>query len=483
MRAFVASPTPVSLSRLSILSRRVAGAANAMAALTRGGLLTLVGHVASLARPIGIAWFSHAYGARTLGAFLLLWTSIELGSRVATLGLDRGVQRWADARRVDAAVAGMVLAAIAGIAIAVGLAHLLPLFGVIDPETLEAARPVLLVGLPLTAVGNVALRAPRGPAQIATFVVARGVTEPLLLLLSGLVLSSRCDGSVALPAALLISIVGGVVVAAVSLVRTFGTRALFVTPRAWPIKKLVRSSIPLGVADALQTLQAKLDLIAVAIVTFSAHAITAYAVAAEVAAVFTVIRTGFDQVVVPIAVDARADRGQLARVLATATRWSLFLAAPIAFAILVAPDAWLEWFGGSSEATVVLLVLALGRAIELALGPASSMLAAVADPRLPLVDALAGVLVAIVGQVTLGLLGFGPNAIALASAAGTIVSSALAAYWLVSLAGPAGFPAALLWRRQPKWAKSPNSLGVAPARELLNDSFMRPSVLSSTGTR
>ena len=46
-----------------------------------------------------IAWFARSYGEAALGTFLLLWTCIELGARLSTLGLDRGLQRWADARR------------------------------------------------------------------------------------------------------------------------------------------------------------------------------------------------------------------------------------------------------------------------------------------------------------------------------------------------------------------------------------------------
>ena len=66
---------------------------------------------------------------------------------------------------------------------------------------------------------NVALRPPRvAETQIAVYVLARGVTEPLLLLVTGLVLSSWYDGSVALPATLIVSVAGGGAIAAAALV-------------------------------------------------------------------------------------------------------------------------------------------------------------------------------------------------------------------------------------------------------------------------
>src|SRR5258705_6371051 len=87
-----------------------------MSVMKRAAVFTLGGHVTSLARPIAIAWFAQIYGAASLGGFLLIWTSSELGARFATMGLDRGVQRWADDRRAVATVAAMAMAGITALA-------------------------------------------------------------------------------------------------------------------------------------------------------------------------------------------------------------------------------------------------------------------------------------------------------------------------------------------------------------------------------
>src|SRR3954466_3498986 len=106
-----ASPTPLPLSQPRNDTR-------AMSPVTRGALFTLGGHLTSLARPIAIAWFARLYGASTLGAFVLIATLIELGARLATMGIDRGLQRWSDERRVAATVAGIAIVGITALAIA-----------------------------------------------------------------------------------------------------------------------------------------------------------------------------------------------------------------------------------------------------------------------------------------------------------------------------------------------------------------------------
>jgi O-antigen/teichoic acid export membrane protein len=425
--AVVSFPLSQPLSRMPRLS-----------VMSRGALLTLGGHVTSLARPIAVAWFARMHGAASLGGFLLIWALVELGARLATMGLDRGLQRWADDRRAAATVAGMVMAGITGLAMAAVLVIAVPRFGALDRDGVVPAQLLLLVALPLTAIGNVALRASRGGTQITTYVLARSVTEPVLLLIAGLVSSPYSTGSVALPASLMISVVGGAAVAAIGLVRAFGVRKLAVAAvhvRAWPVRELVRTSLPLGFADLLQSAQSKLDLLAVALLTLSARAIASYAIAAEVAGVYVAIRGGFDQVVAPLAVEARRNRSELRRILTTATRWSWMIAVPVGFVILASPEGLLRWFGGSDGAVAVLVALSVGRAVEMILAPSASMLAMIGDPRLSLLDAGAGVAVATLGSIAAGFLGLGPSAIAVASAAGVVVSSVLARHWMTRLPG------------------------------------------------
>lgn len=402
--------------------------------MARGTAVTFGGHLASLARPVAIACFARTAGADALGVFVILWTMVEIGARVATLGVDRGMQRWTSDNRARAAVAGLVITGAASLAIAAVLIAILPSIGALDATALFPARVTVGVTLPLIAMGNVALRSARGQAQIATYVLARNVAEPLLLLVAGLVSSSVGNGSVPLLAAYVISIAGGAAIAGRTLVRTFGLDALRLaarTPAAWPMRSLVGSSIPLGVADLLGNAQAKLDVVAVSIITMSATQVTAYAIAAELAAVFSSIRQGFDQVIAPVAAEHRDDHRKLAEILSLGVRWSTFVAVPIAILMLVFPRTLLAVFGGSSSAVPVLVVLVLGRVVDTVLGPAASILAMIGRPRLALLDAAAGMSIAILGQVAFGA--SGPVWIAVASSLGVVVASVLPVFWLGTL--------------------------------------------------
>lgn len=163
---------------------------------------------------------------------------------------------------------------------------------------------------------------------------------------------------------------------------------------------------------------------------------------------------GLDQVVAPVAADAHGDRRQLAQILTTAIRWAAVVAAVVALAILAIPDVLLRWFGGSESAVRVLLVLVAGRAVELILAPAASILAVIGDPKLSLFDAAAGIALSILGLLAAAVFRLGPVGIAAASSAGVMLSSLVAVVWLVRIEGitpswlsgvrirhPAGFPA------------------------------------------
>jgi len=396
-------------------------------AMARGATMVVLGQLASLARPIAVAWFARRYGDPSLGGFAMLWACLEIGARFATLGLDRALQRWMGRGRAEAALTGIVIAGLVAVGLAAVLVHVIPRLRLLDVAMSPMYRLMLLVGVPLIAMTNVALRAARGEAQIAFHVLARSVAEPLLLLAAG--------GVVAPPAALLISLAGGATIGALAFIRTFSVRVLAAAalrPRAWPVRELLGTAIPLGLADALQTMRTRLDLVFVAIVTLSPSEIAMYAVAAEVASMFVRTRQAVDLVVAPIAAHARCDRWRIVRILTTATRWSAIVGVPLVLAILIAPHTLLERFGGADGSTVVLCALAAGRAIELMLAPASSILAVIGEPSLLLLSAGVGMALALAGQMVVAIAGLGPWAVAFASAIGMLMSSLLAGYWLAA---------------------------------------------------
>jgi O-antigen/teichoic acid export membrane protein len=361
----------------------------------------------------------------------VIWTSVELGARLATLGLDRGLRRWSGDDRAAATAGALVIAAVTGLAVAALLIAALPHLVPLDAGAVGPARLVIGVALPVVAASSVALRAARGETQIAMYVLARGVAEPMLLLVAGLALSWFLHGATALIAAFLISIVGGAVIAAATAVRAIGLAALagaLVRPRRWPLARLVPTSIPLGLADLLQSAQGKLDLLAVALVTYSGPQIAGYAIATELVSGFTQVRQGYDQVIAPIAAELRGRPGDLRHVLTEGIRWNAVIALPMALALVVFPAPLLELFGGSGDAAPLLVVLVIGRTVETVLGPATSVISVVGPPRLALWAAAIGVAITLGGQLAFASLG--PAGIAAASSLGAIATAVLAVRWL-----------------------------------------------------
>jgi O-antigen/teichoic acid export membrane protein len=404
-------------------------------AVARGSLITFAGYAASLARPVAFAIFARVHGAAALGVLFVLWTGVELGARLAGLGLDRGLRRWTGDRA--AATAGaIVVASLAGVIVAGFVIGLLPYLVPLAADAVWPARLVIAVSLPLLAASNVALRAARGEAQIAMFVLTRSVVEPVLLLGSGLVLGAFAHGTLPLLAAFAISIVGSSIVAAVTAVRAIGFTALalaLVQPRRWPLHQLVPTSIPLGIADLLQSVQGKLDLVMVALVTYSSEQIAGYAIASELVSGFTQVRQGYDQVVAPIAAELRGRRTDLITLLTNGMRWNAVIAVPMAAALVVFPISLLHLFGGSADAVPVLVLLVVGRAIETMLGPATAILSVISHPRLALSSTAIGVAVSVAAQLALAM--FGAPGIAAASSIGAITAAVLAAHWLARSEG------------------------------------------------
>ncbi|HET9623818.1 MAG TPA: polysaccharide biosynthesis C-terminal domain-containing protein [Kofleriaceae bacterium] len=399
-------------------------------AVARGSILTFAGYAASLARPVAFAIFARVHGAAALAGLFVLWTAVELGARLASLGLDRGLRRWAGDRA--AATAGaLVVATLAGAVVAGVVIAMLPRLVPLDADALALGRAVVAITLPTYAAASVALRAARGEAQIAMFVLTRSVVEPVLLLVAGLALGAAGHGARPLFLAFLISIAGSSVVAAITAVRAIGGAALaraLVQPRRWPLHALVPTSIPLGIADLLQSVQGKLDLVMVGLVTYSGEAIAGYAIASELVSGFTQVRQGYDQVVAPIAAELRGRRGDLISLLTDGMRWNAAIALAMAGALIAFPATFLDLLGGSAAAVPVLLLLVVGRAIETMLGPATSILSVVGHPRFALAATAIGVAVSVVAQLVLAV--FGAAGIAAASSLGAITAALLAAGWL-----------------------------------------------------
>lgn len=410
--------------------------------VARGAAATFVAYLGKVARPVAIAVFARLYGLAPVGVALAAWAYVELVARVAGLGLDRGLQRWIPATpEADRpAVVGVALAltGLATVPAALGLAVVLPAALDLDGAAALATRLVALAVVPATALSTIALHAVRGTRRIGPLVIARNVVEPVGFLVAGLAAAPFLDGVVALLVAYAASVLAVAIVAAAALRGAFGAGAFAGAARVRAAAPtLLRFSIPLGLADAVNLALQRGDVIAVGVVTGSATITGAYGVAREIVASLSKIRQGFDQVLAPVAAELHvAGRpGELGAIAAAAARWGLVLAAPIAAVLIVFPEGVLAVFGVRAPvAATSLAILAIGRTVDTATGPTAVLLGMVGRPRLVLLDGVVGLAIAVGGAALLGP-ALGAPGVALATGAGLVASNLLALLWLARLDG------------------------------------------------
>lgn len=413
-------------------------------AIARGAAATFLGHAGKISRPVALALFTRIYGLEALGTALLVWAYIEIISRIAGLGLDRGLQRWVPAAAPDerprVVAAALVAALGASLPIGVMVAAVLPYVLGVTSSEVWAVRISAIVLLPLTTVATTALHAVRGTRQIGALIWGRSVVEPAGFLVGGLLLATLGGSAASLLAAYVIAMTAVGVVALVALLRTFPIGNLIASvrhPDGLPIARLVRFSAPLGLADAVSLGLQRGDVVAVGLVTGSPAQTAAYAVAREIVTALSKVRQGFDQVLAPVAAELHAgDRHhELATSVAMAARWSATVAAPLALVIAIFPDVVLGVFGVSLPAAAsALTVLALGRWVDVATGPTAVLLGMVGRPRRVLAAAAAGLAVATLGQAMLTP-AFGLVGAAAATSSGLVAVNLLALHWLDRLEG------------------------------------------------
>ena len=140
------------------------------------------------------------------------------------------------------------------------------------------------------------------------------------------------------------------------------------------------------------------------------------------------VRMTFDYIMTPLAAEreGRRDRKTLNHMAAFATRTALFLAVPLAAALIGARDAILlsvpDQFSAASAAIAVLVI---GRLCETLTGPSSAILEGIGQRFLPAANAVIGVLT-LVGLARYLVPDMGVTGAALAAAIGLNVTAWLA---------------------------------------------------------
>jgi O-antigen/teichoic acid export membrane protein len=348
--------------------------------------------------------FVRLYGKALVGAYQWVLAYVEVAARGGAAGAPAAMLRYVAAARVArdeqgvrrALGTGLRLCLAVGGAVSLVLAFgggaLLPR---LDPGQALALRllapvPVLWGCLWVLIQASLAARVTR-----ANFWV-RGVFEPAALLTAGVIawaLGGRLRG---LALAQSLAAVATLAAAALAVRRVFRPaerHRVLLAPR---LAGFARFSIPLGLADFLNAVLQRADLIIVGSF-LGESAVAVYGAAELITRVVANIRYAFDSIVAGMMSESlQLGEGERLRyTLRLTTRWVMTVAAPIAAAIIVLRHDLLEGlYDDPSFATGAgaLLVLALSHFANASLGLTGWALVAGGRSRLSLLNNVVGVL-------------------------------------------------------------------------------------------
>jgi O-antigen/teichoic acid export membrane protein len=318
---------------------------------------------------------AHVFGTATYGLYRLGFNTLEPLLRLSPLGTDKGLLRHVAMHRIAGEVeqevgslrTGLWLTLLAGLCLG-GLAFALagPLAAWQDEPRSATAIRWLAPSVVLSAMILVLVAATMGAKIMRYNLLVRGLAQPvaLLVLALGFGWLSTSLTSLCLAHLVTMGLVAGL--AALAMRRVFRdrvrARSLVAGSPGQPFlnRSMVRFSIPMGLAEFLNAVQQRADLILLGFLT-NAETVGVYAGAEAISRVVANIRYAFDPVASPVMAEAyrQGDLPRLTYNLRLMTRWTTLLTLPIAvFVVLfrmdllrLFPEAFL-----STQAVFVLLV-------------------------------------------------------------------------------------------------------------------------------
>lgn len=425
----------------------------------RGAFATGAGFLVKMGARIGFLLIAgRLFGPALFGAYSLGVAVVESGVGLAGLSLKKVIFQLLDANEAgepddsrrspthivaDAVV--LVLTASGALALAI-MAVVATVMGGLPVSGAAAAIFWLAPMIAGQTLVDVLLAASRWRHAIRYEVIGRSIVEPYTQL--AVAVAGWMAG---VPAWALIAgyWAGNVAVNAFALMgiqRSFGGFGLAgYRPDRRRLTQLARTLAPNTATDLLNGIYARFDLYLVGAL-LGTRAAGIYTMAQQICTPIRQVRQSFDGLLVPLVARTVAMRGSAAAgaALASAVRLVLAIQLPVLLALLAIGQPLLEAFGpGFGIAATALVLLAAAEVVHAAFGTGDLMFVYL-NPRIGLVQTVAGIVTGVVAAVLLlPVLGFTGAAVAVL--AGYLARAAMRAWTLrrrfgvtVPLAHPAG---------------------------------------------
>ena len=383
--------------------------------VARGAGLVFLGRSGALVEIITVFVFTRLYGADAFGVFTLLWGYILVLAVICDAGMTFALQRFIPGEEDEQRVHRIARHAfLMPIGLGIGAALLLTLSASWLAPLIHSAKPVGEIAaairiyawaLPVWCMVEAVTAAVRARHAFGPEITIRIFYEQSLRLVFGVAFYFLGSDMLGLFASHLIALVVVAILAVRLLGRYYDLRLLLKPGPATgePLPNLVHYGSSMVIPNISTKLHSNLPLIVLNAMipgAAGAVAVTVYAVARKIVSSLGVIRESFAYVVAPVtaADERRGNTSELERLyrFSTLLMSSLFLPActlVVLFRLDLLKAAGSDFTGATLAAgSATLIILAIGRLLEVLAGPSVEVLAMVGRYHLPMLNAVIGIL-------------------------------------------------------------------------------------------
>ncbi|MGQ0559199.1 MAG: lipopolysaccharide biosynthesis protein [Sphingosinicella sp.] len=415
------------------VERREVARGAGLAGLARAGAAIEI-----ITQPLYIALF----GLHYYGLYVILWGAVSLASNVLDLSMPSALQRLVPTRSEGevhgivklALLASVVPALLVALAVALnaGAAADLLAAGSSQQPVLVPAVALFAWAIPLWTFIEVATASARARRAFGPEIRLRIFWEQVARALFAVLYFLLDLGPLGLIAAHLSSLALMVLLCLPLLARYYDLGRLL---RASMPIALVRELFATGLALLPSSLSRRLLIdgppVAISLLIAGPAGTVAaglFEVARKLSTVPQIVRQAFQYVLAPLSpAQAQADRGRIAALYHFSARISTALAVPLAALVLFSGPDILSLYRREAEAALApLAILCIARAVEAAIGPATTIVETIGHRALPLINSLIACLIWF-GAAWWLTPGSGALGMAIAVALAVVASSAAAA--------------------------------------------------------